>query len=355
MRKKVTVLKVKDPVLYRLMKSFLTTYLPDTRQKSRHTVQAYRDALNLYMLFLEEEKCIKFKDVCIADFNQQNISSFLRWLHDKRGNESTTINQRLSHIKGFCRYIQKKDILSFKTYSEICEIAEYKDERVKDFIWLTIEDVKLVLRQPDIKKKTGIRDRFFISLMYESGCRNDEILHLKLKNIVINKEGEPDVHIFGKGSKHRCTPLSKNIVPYFNEYCKLYHSDSANSSEDLLFYTVRNGIKSQMPQDNVQRFMRTYEKKAREINADLPHLHPHLWRRTRAMHLYLAGVPLPLVSEWLGHSSMETTQIYARATDEMKRQAQRKIGEKECSVFKDDVAFKYADNEDVLKKLAGLK
>ena len=99
-------------------------------------------------------------------------------------------------------------------------------------------------------------------------------------------------------------------MPYFNEYCKLSHSDSAHSSEDLLFYTVRNGIKSQMSQDNVQRFMRTYEKKAREINADLPHLHPHLWRRTRAMHLYLAGVPLPLISEWLGHSSMETTQIY---------------------------------------------
>lgn len=355
MRKKVAVLKIKDPELYRLMKSFLITYLPDTRQKSKHTIQAYRDALNLYMLFLEEEKCIKFKDVSVSDFNQQNISLFLRWLHDKRGNESTTINQRLSHIKGFCRYIQKKDILSFKTYSEICEIAEYKDERVKDFIWLTIEDVKLVLKQPDIKKKTGIRDRFFISLMYESGCRNDEILHLKLKNIVINKEGEPDVHIFGKGSKHRCTPLSKDIVPYFKEYCKLYHLDSDNSSDELLFYTVRNGIKSQMSQDNVQRFMRIYEKKAREINADLPHLHPHLWRRTRAMHLYLAGVPLPLVSEWLGHSSIETTQIYARATDEMKRQAQRKIGEKEGSVFKDDVAFKYADNEDVLKKLAGLK
>ena len=97
----------------------------------------------------------------VSDFNQQNISLFLRWLHDKRGNESTTINQRLSHIKGFCKYIQKKDILSFKAYSEICEIAEYKDERVKDFIWLTIEDVKLVLKQPDIKKKTGIRAMSF--------------------------------------------------------------------------------------------------------------------------------------------------------------------------------------------------
>ena len=348
-------MKIKDPELYRLMKNFLTAYLPGMRQKSVHTIQAYRDALNLYMAFLDNVKSITLKDVCASDFNNENISAFLRWLHDERGNESTTINQRLSHIKVFCRYVHKNDILSFGSYSEICEIAEYKDERVKDFIWLTIEDVKLVLRQPDINKKTGIRDRFFIALMYESGCRDDEILHMRFKDIVINKAGEPDVHILGKGSKYRCTPLSKDIVPYFTEYRRLYHPDTATNSSELLFYTVRNGIKSQMSQDNVQRFMKTYEKKAKETNADLPHLHPHLWRRTRAMHLYLAGVPLPLISEWLGHSNMETTQIYARATDEMKRQAQRKLGEKEGSVFKEDIAFKYADNEEVLKKLAGLK
>lgn len=351
--KKVAALKIKDPELYRLMKNFLTTYLPDTRQKSAHTVQAYRDALNLYMAFLDDEYSIKLKDVSVSDFNQANISAFLGWLQNKRGNESTTINQRLSHIKGFCKYINKKDVLSFETYSEICEIAEYKDKRVKDFIWLTIEDVKLVMEQPDVNKKTGIRDRFFIALMYESGCRDDEILHLRLKDIVLNKAGEPDVHIFGKGSKHRCTPLSKDIVSYFDDYCRLYHYDK--NEDALLFYTVRNGIRCQMSQDNVQRFMSAYEKSAKKSRPDLPHLHPHLWRRTRAMHLYLAGVPLPLVSEWLGHSCLETTQIYARATDEMKRQAQRKLGEKEASVFKDDVAFKYADNEEVLKKLAGLK
>ncbi|HHW36519.1 MAG TPA: tyrosine-type recombinase/integrase [Bacillales bacterium] len=65
----------------------------------------------------------------------------------------------------------------------------------------------------------------------------------------------------------------------------------------------------------------------------MPHLHPHLWRRTRAIHLYTAGVPLPLISEWLGHSNEETTRIYARVTDEMKRQAQRKLEEYKDSVF----------------------
>lgn len=144
-------------------------------------------------------------------------------------------------------------------------------------------------------------------------------------------------------------------MPYYREYCGLYHPEHGKDPDELLFYTVRNGMKAQMSQDNVQRFLKTYEKTAREKNPELPHQHPHLWRRTRAMHLYLAGVPLPLVSEWLGHSDEVTTRVYARATDEMKRQAQRKLNQSEGSVFKDDVAFKYADDDETLKKLSGLK
>lgn len=158
-------LKIKDPELYRLIKSFLTNYLPDIRQKSRHTVQAYKDALNLYVLFLEKEKGISMKNLSVSDFNQKNITAFLHWLQEVRKNESTTINQRLSHIKGFCRYIQKKDLLSFKTYSEICEIAEYKDTRITEFIWLSVEDVKVILSQLDTNKKTGIRDRFSVAFV----------------------------------------------------------------------------------------------------------------------------------------------------------------------------------------------
>ena len=78
-------------------------------------------------------------------------------------------------------------------------------------------------------------------------------------------------------------------------------------------------------------------------------------RRSRAMHLYLAGVPLPTISEWLGHSNIETTRFYAKVTEEMKRDALHKLSESDKSVVKDDVAFKYAGNEEMLKRLCGLK
>lgn len=348
--------KIKDSELFGKIRGFLISYLPVVKKKSVNTVNAYRDALNLYLKYICESGKKELKDIVLADFSQKNIVLFLDWLKTVRGNEATTINQRLSHIKGFCKYLMKKDVLSFIACEEICDISEYKDNRVADFVWLSIEDVKLVLELPNLKKNTGIRDRFFIALMYESGCRDDEILHLKLKDFVINKNGEPDVHIFGKGNKHRNTPLSADIVPYFEEYCNIYHPDIEKSYDKLMFYTVRNGITAQMSADNTQRFMNEYEKKAKNIKADIPHLHPHLWRRTRAMHLYMAGVALPIVSEWLGHSSEETTQIYyAKATDEMKRQAQRKLNENTDSVFKENIAFKYAADEEMIRRLCGLK
>ena len=101
--------------------------------------------------------------------------------------------------------------------------------------------------------------------------------------------------------------------------------------------------------------MRTYEKQIKADGTEIIHLHPHLFRRTRAMHLYIAGVPLPLVSEWLGHSNEETTRIYAKATDEMKRRAQQKVNEALKEIMEEDPVFKYANDEDVLKKLSGLK
>lgn len=106
--------------------------------------------------------------------------------------------------------------------------------------------------------------------------------------------------------------------------------------------------------DNAQRFIEKYGVKAQKVMPSIPHLYPHLFRHTRAMHLYMAGMPLEMVAQWLGHSQMETSLIYANATTEMKRAAVKKISTKEASVFKDDEKFKYRDNDKVIKQLYGL-
>ncbi len=126
-------MKIKDPELYRLMKHFLTSYLPDTKQKSAHTILHTGTLLTCIWIFLESVRSIKLKNVCVSDFNQENISAFLKWLHEKRGNESTTINQRLSHIKGFCNMFKRRISCLLRLTAEYAKLQAYKDERVTGF------------------------------------------------------------------------------------------------------------------------------------------------------------------------------------------------------------------------------
>lgn len=101
-------MKIKDPELFRLIKEFLTCYLPRIRQKSANTMDSYRYAVNIYLTYIQESKSKKLKNVETADFCQNDILGFLEWLiKSARKNEVTTINQRLSHIRSFCTYFVK--------------------------------------------------------------------------------------------------------------------------------------------------------------------------------------------------------------------------------------------------------
>lgn len=137
------------------------------------------------------------------------------------------------------------------------------------------------------------------------------------------------------------------------EICRKFYRSFVTAS--YLFYTIRNGIPTKMSSDNVQRFVEKYGANARNQMSSIPHIHPHLFRHTRAMHLYMAGMPLEMVAQWLGHSQMETSLIYANATTEMKRAAIKKISTKENSVFGDNENFKYMDNGKIIKQLYGLE
>ncbi len=345
-------IKAKDPQLISLLGDFMKVYLPCIRSRDDDTIISYRHSINLFTTFLTSTNGITILTIQSKDFNQKNIVAFMTWLASDRNNVATTINHRLSDIRAFCQYLMKKKAISPETYEEIREINDIPDERVIEFTWLSVEDMASIL-QSVTNNREATRDRFLLSVLYESGARINEVLSLKFKDLKPTTDGEVDVHFYGKGNKHRITPLSKEIWNQFKVYCGAYHP--GHNPDDLLFYSYRNGRRNKMSSDNVSRILSDCETAVRQINPRLIHLHSHLFRRTRAMHLYQAGVPLPTISEWLGHSNIETTRFYAKVTEEMKRDALHKLSESDKSVFKDDVAFKYAGNEEMLKRLCGLK
>lgn len=121
-------MKIKAPELFQLIKEFLTVYLPILRKKSDNTVSSYRIAIKLYLTYIQDSKDKHLVDVVAADFNQKDIQGFMNWLGDNRKNENSTINQRLSHIRGFCRYMMKNDFISYAELNDIAEIAKVSDK-----------------------------------------------------------------------------------------------------------------------------------------------------------------------------------------------------------------------------------
>ena len=190
-------------------------------------------------------------------------------------------------------------------------------------------------------------------LMYDTAARNREILDLRVKDFDADSK-TPCVHLTGKGNKKRIVPVMTKTVEHFRHYVSLYHP--GDSSERYLFYTVRNGTLQPMSDDNVSRFMKKYGRAAKGICPEVPdNLHPHLFRHSRSIHLYRSGMPLALLSEWLGHAQLETTMIYAYADTEMKREAIQKATGNHNPLMSNDRIPLWKGDDQIIRRLYGLK
>lgn len=342
--------RISDPKLFGSIRMFLTVYLPKIRARSPHTIQAYKDSLNLFTRFLKVVNGIELRKVTTADFNAENVLAYLDWLKSERRCADSTRNQRLMNIRFFCKYLAGEDIIAVGAFAKIQEITSLPvPQRVLDDN-LTVDDIKLLLELPDASTKKGLRDRFYLALLYDTGCRNDEILSMKLGDVDFVKDSV-QVKIIGKGKKFRATPISKEVAAMLRQYASVFHSE--RNPQKHLFYIARKGMETPMSADNTARILSKFESKAKASRPDIPHLHPHLIRHVRAMHLYQAGLPLALIGEWLGHSQLETTRIYAYANTQMKREASDKVSSSKPSVFTDE-EFMFQDDDAAIRRLYGL-
>lgn len=342
---------IRDKELFESIKSFLTEYLPLIRRKPENTIKSYRDTINLYFRYLELENKTDIFGLSTSMINQESIIGFLDWLVGERGCKATTRNQRLSCIRSFYTYLSAKDpclMLNLSHINKIAKISVIKDEIPK---FLSEKEMALVLSLPDIHATLGLRDLTYLTLIYDSGARDNEIRSLRLQDIMLSSN-EGKIHLVGKGSKVRLTPISNCMNRLLKLYCDTYHGNRS-SGNGFLFFTVHAGQQCKMSADNSARIMSKYEKIARGILPDIPHLHPHLFRHSRAMHLYQAGMPLVLVAEWLGHSQLETTLLYAHADTSMKRKAIEMATEGNDIIASNEQP-KYMDKEKTIRRLYGL-
>lgn len=344
--------KIKDDSFFKSVRDFLTVYLPKQRKLSDNTLKSYKTALNQFVDFLVSERVRPIVKITFDDFTVETVHAYLDWLQDNRKCTGTTRNQRLMALRSFANYCSVTDIANVRLKLDIDNVPVQKiPGKVVDH--LSEDAMKTLLSLPDMKNYWGLRNGFFMILLYDTAARCQEMLDLKLNNFVLDR-GAPYVWLTGKGDKPRTVPLMEKTVGHLSRYLNFFHPSDTRHADDFLFYTVSHGHRHQMSADTVARFIRDYGREAHKQNSAVPsHVHPHQFRHSRAIHLYRSGVPLALLADYLGHASVTTTSIYAFADLEMKSNALRKASHVATSA--DEETAVWENDEDMVKRLYCMK
>ena len=260
------------------------------------------------------------------------------------------MNLRLMAIRSFTKYAGILDSGKIYMQVEVGNISIRKTPgKVVEF--LTAPALETLFEQPNRFKTNGYRDFCFMRLMYDTAARCQELVDAKIHDLIIRKT-HATICLAGKGNKLRIVPISPSVVELLKTYLDKAHPTEQRQSDDYLFFTTHHGCKNRMSTDAVNLFMKKYGETARRACPEVPErVHPHQLRHSRAMHLYRAGMPLVLLSEFLGHADVNTTRIYAWADTEMKRQAIQKVSK---ATAEDSIEPIWANDEEMIKRLYGL-
>lgn len=299
---------------------FIVRYLPDERGASINTIIAYRDTFVLLLDFIEKEKSLKVEKLTLGKIKKQTIIEFLDWIQKERKCSDSTRNMRLAAIHSFYKYLQYQSLDNLYECQKILSI-KFKKSQNKSINYLTIEAIKLLLHQPDTTTTRGRRDLALLSLIYDTGARVQEIIDLTPSRLRLGKP--PVIKIIGKGNRARLVPMLDAQIGHLKNYMKEYQLDQPTANMHPLFFNSR---KERFTRAGVNHILQKYIKMARKTDETLiPNkVSCHSLRHSKAMHLLQAGVNLVYIRDILGHVSVQTTEIYARADSKHKREALEK-------------------------------
>lgn len=347
-------MKTDSNELFFLLREYLRSFLPKQKCVSSHTLKSYQESLNMFITYLaEQEKCSLYR-ITFDNITLDSVEKFLSWIENSRNCGAVTINQRLSVIRAFLKYCGSRRTDINDLYLTLRSVPFRKREKALTVRHFSENALEAILKQPDPLKKKQHRDLFFMILLYDTGARDSEILGLHPADIIVGSNA-PYVFLMGKGKKERTVPIMEKTKQHFLSYIKRFGLETSDSSTPL-FYTEIHGKRCQMSDDNAARIISKYASLAKITCDDVPErVTPHMFRHSRAIHLYRKGVPLPMVSEWLGHSNLETTLIYAYADTEMKREALDRAMQSNHPLYRQRILSSEQSDDDLIRRSCGLK
>jgi site-specific recombinase XerD len=296
-----------------LLEAFFTDRLPRQRGASPNTVAAYRDTFRLLLRFAHDHVGKPPSALRLDEIDAALVGAFLDHLEKQRQNGARTRNARLAAIHSFFRFVALEEPGHAAVCQRVLAIPTKRTDR-KLVTALDRAEIEALLATPDRSTWLGRRDHALLFLCIQTGLRVSEVIGLRCRDIVLTTSAHVRCH--GKGRKERCTPLTRDGVAILRAWLV----ERAGDPDAPVFPSRR---RTQLSRDAVERLVAKYADTASARCATLKrkHVTPHVLRHTTAVTLLRAGNDRAIIALWLGHESIETTQMYLDADLSMKERA----------------------------------
>ena len=296
-----------------LVQGFFTDRLLRQRRASPYTVAGYRDTFRLLLQFAAGGLGKVPSRLTLEELDAAFIGDFLDHLEKERGNSARSRNTRLAAIHAFFHYVSFQEPAYAEQCRRILAIPSKRYER-RLIEHLSKEEIEALVAAPDKTTWRGRRDHALLLVAIQTGLRVSELIGLQRKDVVLGSGAH--LRCYGKGRKERCTPLRQEAVAVLAQWFRECPGESATP----VFPSSRGGPLSR---DAVERLVTRHQRTAEQQCPPLKgkKVTPHVLRHTAAMQLLQHGVDRTVIALWLGHESVETTQMYLHADMRLKEEA----------------------------------
>jgi site-specific recombinase XerD len=297
--------------------NFLTVYLIDERGASENTIRSYRDTFVQFIEYINNIESIRINEITLSTITRDRVVAFLDWIQKEKKRGVSTRNNRLAAIHSFIKYVQYHHPDTIYEFQRVLSIKSKRHERGK-INYLSLDGIKLFLSMPDTETRKGRRDLTLLSIMYDVGARVQEVADLTVQDI--HKEKPYYVTVHGKGRKIRTVPMLEMQMKILLSYME---ENGLLKSECRPYPLFTNNRKEKLTRGGITHIVKKYATMARAENDKIipRSICCHSLRHSKAMHLLQAGVNLVYIRDILGHVSIQTTELYARADSKQKREA----------------------------------
>jgi site-specific recombinase XerD len=300
-----------------LIQQFFTDRLSTQMEASPNTIASYRDTFRLLLRFASERTSRAPTKLKIEDIDSGLVGDFLAHVETQRRNSARSRNTRLAAIRSFFRFVAMNEPAYMLHSQRILAMPSKRSVR-RTVEFLDRAEMDALLAAPDRAAWVGRRDHAILILALQTGLRASEIINLRRCDVVTGTGAH--IRCEGKGRKQRCTPLRQETLKILEVWLR----ERAGGDRDPLFPTIRG---TKLSRDALECLVQRHTLSASTSCPTLigKRVSPHVLRHSTAMELLHHGVDQSVIALWLGHESVETTQIYMHADLRLKEKALERI------------------------------